>query len=258
MAKNKTWFRMEKKTPELAEVEIFGEIDDFWGVGPSTFKTAFDKVKDAGSIKLLINSPGGSVFDGMAIYVILSAYREKLDIEVIGIAASIASIIALAGRKLTMASGSFYMIHNPLTVMIGGADDLRKTADVLDKMKGNFVEIYKAKSGKTGKEISDMMDGETWMTDKEAVEAGFADETVDHGKIAANINGCKIVERFANTPKALEETLRDAGLTRKEAEAIVADGWKAIDQGDPEPVKQGDPVKKPAITPAMLISEMDI
>jgi ATP-dependent Clp protease protease subunit len=271
MAKNKTWFRMEKKSPELAEVEIFGEIDDFWGVGPSAFKAALDKVKDAKSIKLLLNSPGGSVFDGLAIHSMLAAYRDKLDIEVIGVAASIASIIALAGRKLTMAAGSFYMIHNPLTIMMGDAADLRKTADILDKMKGNFVEIYKTKSGKTDKDISDMMDSETWLTDKEAVEAGFADATEDHGKIAARLGGCKIVGRFTNVPEALivegegiktarqlEEALRDAGMTRTEAEAIVADGWKGMaDQGDPEPVKQGDPVKAPIITPAMRIADIN-
>jgi ATP-dependent Clp protease protease subunit len=272
MPKNKTWFRMEKKSPELAEVEIFGEIDDFWGVGPSTFKAALDKVKDAKSIKLLLNSPGGSVFDGLAIHSMLATYRDKLDIEVIGVAASIASIIALAGRKLTMSAGSFYMIHNPLTVMMGDAAELRKTADILDKMKVNFVEIYKAKSGKLDGAISDMMNEETWLTADEAVKEGFADDTVDHGKIAAKMEGCKIVGRFTKLPEALmmdedgiktarqlEETLREAGLTRREAEAIVADGWKGMAiQGDPEPVKQGDPVKAPIITPAMMIAEIDL
>jgi ATP-dependent Clp protease protease subunit len=271
MPKNKTWFRMEKKSPELAEVEIFGEIDDFWGVGPSTFKAALDKVKDAKSIKLLLNSPGGSVFDGLAIHSMLATYRDKLDIEVIGVAASIASIIALAGRKLTMSAGSFYMIHNPLTVMMGDAAELRKTADILDKMKVNFVEIYKAKSGKLDGAISDMMNEETWLTADEAVKEGFADDTVDHGKIAAKMEGCKIVGRFTKLPEALmlekeestesrklEEDLRDAGYSKAEALAIVADGWKAVGRSESAPTERSDSAKKPVITPAMLISEMDL
>lgn len=265
MARNRNWFKFEMKS-DIAEIEIFDEIDSAWGIGPGDFKAKLDTVKDAKSIKLLLNSPGGSVFDGMAIHNMLSNYRDKLDIEVVGVAASIASIIALAGKKLTIANGAYLMIHNPLTIMVGEAQDLRKTADLLDKMKVDFVNIYKKKSGKNEKEISDMMDAETWMTADEAIENGFADGAEDYGQIAARLDG-EIAKHFAKVPgdlgktekkitnpRELESALRDAGCSRKEAVAIVADGWKAVGRGDPEPAR-GDPVK--LITPSMLIAEIE-
>lgn len=270
MPKNKSWFRMEKKSDDLAEIEIFDEIDSFWGIGPKEFKARLDEIKGAKSLKLLLNSPGGSVFDGMAIYNLLAAHRDKLDIEVVGLAASIASIIALAGRKLTMAEGSYYMIHNPLTIMVGDAEELRKTADVLDKMKGDFVAIYGKKSGLKDDEISQLMDDETWLTADEAIEKGFADDSEDYGEIAAKID-CKITERFKNVPMQMakigeatkitnprdfEGALRDLGFSKKEAVAIVADGWKAMGRSDSEPINRSDS-DKPRITPAMLIAEIE-
>jgi ATP-dependent protease ClpP protease subunit len=260
---------MEKKPDDTAEISIFDEIDNFWGIGPKEFKAELDKVKGASTIKLLLNSPGGSVFDGLAIANMLSVYRDKLDIEVLGLAASIASIIALSGRSLTMAKGSYFMIHNPLTILMGGAEDLRKTADLLDKMKVDFVSAYKRRSKKDEKEISDMMDAETWLDADEAVAEGFATDVVDYGEIAAKVDA-KIVSQFARMPekikakaedatdaRALEITLRDAGYSKKDAIAIVADGWKAVGRSDSEPTKRSDSAK-PVITPAMLIAEMDI
>ena len=271
--RNKSWFRMEKKSEELAEIEIFDEIDNFWGIGPKEFKAKLDEVKGAKNIKLLLNSPGGSVFDGLAIYHMLSDVRDKLDIEVVGLAASIASIIALAGRKLTMANGAYYMIHNPMTIMMGGSEDLRKTADLLDKMKGDFVSVYKKKSKKDEKEISDMMDSETWLTSDEAIAAGFADDSKDYGEMAAKLD-CKIAKFFAKVPESiakmngndhdgitnpreLESLLRDAGCSKREAVAIVADGWKGVSRSDSDETKRSDSAKVPAITPAMLIAEAE-
>jgi ATP-dependent Clp endopeptidase proteolytic subunit ClpP len=256
---------------EIAEIEIFDEIDPFWGIGAKEFKARLDEVAGSKSIKLMLNTPGGSVFEGMAIYNMLSAHRAKLDIEVMGLAASIGSIIALAGRSLTMAEGSYFMIHNPLTVMVGDAEELRKTAGLLDKMKNDFINIYAEHTGMDRDEISDLMDDETWLTAAEAVEAGFASGLSDYGEIAASVHGRGVVKGFANlpsdikmlddekvtTPRELESILRDAGCSRREAETIVA-GYKAAGQGDPVPVDQGDPVKAPKITPAMLIREMDL
>jgi ATP-dependent Clp protease, protease subunit len=274
MPRNKSWFKMEKKTVDLAEIEIFDEIDSFWGLGPKEFKAKFDEVKDAKSIKLLLNSPGGSVFDGMAIYNILATARDRLEVEVIGLAASIASIIALAGNKLTMAEGSYYMIHNPWTFAMGDGEELRKTADILDKMSSEFVKMYVAKTGLSEDEVKKMMADETWLTASEAIDKGFADDSEDYGQIAAKIDGCAIAKHFAHIPEALavssepkqitnprdlEALLRDSGgMSRSQAVAIVANGWKALDRGEPEPSPQGEPARVPAITAAMLIQEMDL
>lgn len=272
MPKNKSWFRMEKKSDDLAEIEIFDEIDSFFGMGPKEFKAQFDTIKDAKKIKLLINSPGGDVFDGAAIYNMLSTVRGKLEVEVIGLAASMASIIALAGSKLTMAVGSYYMIHNPWAFTGGDAVGLRKIADLLDKMKTDDIAIYSKKSGLPEKEIASMMDDETWLTADEAIEKGFADDSVDYGEIAARATPA-ILAKFGKvpapiakaseknkvtTPRELEGILRDAGYSRTEAVAIVASGIKGLDQGEPAPSAQGEPEKKSLITPAMLIAEMDL
>lgn len=269
MSRNKSWFKMETKSPDLAEIEIFDEIDSFWGMGPKEFKAKFDEIKSAKTIKLLLNSPGGSVFDGMAIYNILAAERPKLEIEVLGLAASIASIIALAGSKLTMAEGSYYMIHSPWTLAMGDSEELRKTADILDKMGGEFEKMYTAKTGLSADEIKKMMADETWLTASEAVDKGFADETKDYGQIAAKISGCAIAKNFVHIPEALakagepkqitnprdlENLLRDAGgMSKSEAVAIVANGWKAVARGEPAAVERGEPAKAPEIESATEI-----
>lgn len=264
MARSKAWFSMSKKSDELAEIEIFDEIDSMWGIGPKEFKAAFDQVKDAKAVKLLLTSPGGSVFDGMAIYTILSSIREKLSVEVISLAASIASIIALSGSSLVMARGSHFMIHNPWTVLAGGADDLRKTADILDKMKADYVSIYSEWSGLEPEKVSEMMDAETWLTADEAVENGFASAVADYGQIAARTQAFALGKfNYSHIPQPLAEAaapskidnvrdlerlLRDAGgFSKSEAVTISSQGWNAFARRDSETeTSQGEPAAEPA------------
>jgi len=267
--KQKSWYKMAVKD-DTAEIEIFDEIDSFWGVGPKEFKASLDATKKAKSIKLLVNSPGGSVFDGMAIYNMLSQHRDRLDIEVVGLAASIASVIALAGRSLTMAEGSYFMIHNPLTIMVGNAEDLRKTALLLDKMKEDFLNIYETHSDMKREEIAKAMDDETWLTAQEAESAGFATSVQDYGQIAAFVNPKGVAEGFNHIPDAvkmadekitnpreLERLLRDAGVSRKQAVAIVAAVKEPEVQSDSVILLQSDSAK-PLITPAMLIQDLEL
>jgi ATP-dependent Clp protease protease subunit len=244
-----------------------------WGMGPKEFKAQFDAIKSAKKIKVLLNSPGGSVFDGITIYNLIAAEREKVEIEVLGLAASVASIIAMAGNRLTIAKGAYLMIHNPWTIAVGGSGDLRKTADILDKMKGEFVAIYKKKSGLEDDEITALMDAETWMTSEEAVANGFADDEEDYGQVAAKASAFSLGKyafahvpdplakntdsKKVSNPRELETLLRDSGMSRSEAVAIVANGWKALNQGEPEPEPQSESAKKLTISPAMLIDEMD-
>lgn len=173
---------------KAAEISIFDEIGG-WGISVQQFKEAFDLVKDQAEIKLFINSPGGSIIDGMALYNLLSSVRNKLTVEIIGLAASMASIVALAGKdRPVMAEGTYLMIHNPWTVAIGDAEEMKKNAEILDKMKGELVNIYAAKSALTPEEISSMMDEETWLTAQEAVDMGLASEVKDYGQLAAMVS----------------------------------------------------------------------
>lgn len=241
------WYSLDVRN-EIAELSIFDEIGG-WGITVSEFKQQFDLAKNAKSIHLTLNSPGGSVTDGMAIYNILKTVSEKLDVEIIGLAASMASVVALAGRSLTMDEGTYFMIHNPWTITWGDADRLRHDADVLDKMGDQIVGIYVAHSNKSEQEIRNLMAAETWLSDQEALDAGFASEIQEAVKAAAlyDVSGLG----FRNAPRAalalrakfeavksirdFEEFLRDAGASRQEASALASGGWKAAHRDDEKP-----------------------
>jgi len=244
MAIRTKWFAIDVEN-EGAEISIFDEIGGF-GISVAQFKDAFDLVRDQKEVRLLLNSPGGAVTEGMALYNLLSGVRAKLVVEVLGLAASIASIVALAGRELVMDEGSYYMIHNPWTITWGDADQLRKDAEVLDKMRGELVNIYSSRSGLSAKEVGAMMDEETWLTADEAKEKGFA-TTVKRAKAAALAFDVSRIG-FQHVPQALvpprraseiktirdfERFLRDEGFSRTEAEAIASGGFGKV-RGEPE------------------------
>lgn len=236
------WFAMEARN-DIAEISIFDEIGGF-GITVSEFKEAFDLIRDKKSITVYINSPGGSVTEGMALYNILAAYREKITVEVIGLAASIASIVALAGKETPiMDEGTYYMIHNPWTISWGGADALRKDADTLDKMRGELINIYSARSGLSAEEVGQMMDDETWLTADEAFDKGFASSVKRTVKAAAlsvfDLSKIGFKHPPANcvpkpradeihTIRDFEGFLRDAGFSQAEAKALASGGYKAI------------------------------
>lgn len=242
------WFAMESSA-DSAEISIFDEIGG-WGISVKDFKEAFDLVRDRKEITVYINSPGGSVTEGMALYNILASARDRITVEVIGLAASIASIVALAGKELVMDEGTYFMIHNPWTITWGEADELRKTADVLDKMRGELINIYAARSGLSGEEVAQMMDDETWLTADEAKEQGFA-STVRKTAKAAALSSFDISKiGFQHPPQAFaprnkaqdiktirdyESFLRDEGFSKAEAEALASGGFKAVrrDAGQP-------------------------
>ena len=126
------------------------------------------------TITLRINSDGGEVFDAIAIYNYLK--DKNVHVVIDGICASAASIVAMAGKRITMKQGSMMMIHNPLTIAIGESEDLKAQADILDKITESIVSIYMSRTGRTHDEIVSMMDSESWMNELEAVAAGFADD----------------------------------------------------------------------------------
>ena len=261
MPKPKKWYKISAAADDddTAEISIFGDIGFSWwndGVEAGQFKEDFDAIKDKARINILINSPGGSVFEGIAIHNIIATQRAKVHIEVIALAASAASVIALAGSSLKIDTASFFMIHNVWSWAMGDAIEMRKTADKLDKIGGELVNIYEAHSNLSADEIQEFMDAETWFTADEAIEHGFADESVEHEDIAASVSvdaryGYEhIPERFRGcgddikTPdniRDFEGLLRDSGFSRKQSTDIAAHGFEPV-QGDPEPEGvQGDP-----------------
>lgn len=176
---------------EEAELLVYGDIGaDSWKdeyVGAKAFAEALSSVKGK-HVTVRINSYGGDVFAGQAIYSMLKRHPGGCTTLVDGVAASAASIIAMAGDTVIMPENAMLMIHNPWCLAYGNASDFRKTADDMDKIGESLVAVYAAKTGKTGDEIRAMLDAETWLTAQEAVDMGFADEIEAAREIAASVS----------------------------------------------------------------------
>ncbi|WP_294981644.1 head maturation protease, ClpP-related [uncultured Microbacterium sp.] len=178
-AAGRSWYRIHNETeePDTAEVLIYEQIgESFWGGGVSAKQFAEDFAAiTAPNINVRINSPGGSVFDGQAIFNAIDRHPSKVTTHIDGLAASIASVIALAGDEVVMASNALYMIHDPWAAAVGDASEMRKTADLLDKIAGQLVDTYAAKSGQDPADIAEAMHAETWYTAAEALDLGLID-----------------------------------------------------------------------------------
>ena len=174
------WFRFENKA-EVSELFIYDAIfpDDGFsrGVGAAEFQKQLNEVK-APKLNLYLNSPGGLVSDGTTIYNALKQHPATVNVRVMGMAASIASVIAQAGDTIEMSPGSLMMIHEASAFTIGTASDHRKSAEVLDTMTTSIAGIYAARSGKDTSHWRALMSAETWFSDQEAVVAGLADSVV--------------------------------------------------------------------------------
>lgn len=181
------WFEVKNLTETSADIFIYDEIGESMFGGGISATSVIDQLRALGSRKLnvRINSPGGSVFEGVAIYNALARHPGEVNTYIDGIAASIASIIAMAGKRVFIAENAMIMIHNPWSFAAGASDDLRKTADVLDQIKETLITTYATRTGIERASIARMMDEETWMTSSEAVTQKFADETVIGVKAAA-------------------------------------------------------------------------
>jgi ATP-dependent Clp endopeptidase proteolytic subunit ClpP len=212
MASNWYDFKASADTAE-GDLYLYGEVGG-WGASASEFIAELASRKDQ-HINLHIHSPGGSVFEGHAIFNALRNHPGGVTTMVDGIAASMASVIAMAGKPVKIASNGFLMIHNPWSQAAGGSEEMRKQADVLDKLKDSLVKIYADKSGMSEEDISAAMDAETWFSAQEAVDFGLADEVFEGMKAAAKIDLSAIsakapsgVFQFAN-PWPAPQWMRD-------------------------------------------------
>lgn len=177
-----------KAKADKAEVYLYEDVGEGWFGGVSAKQFA-DDLKSLGAVSqidLRINSYGGEVFDGFAIYNQLKEHSAKVVSHVDGIAASIASVIAMAGDEILIAEAGFMMIHNAQGLAIGDARDMRQMADTLDTVTGSIADVYVARTGRGQGEVRDWMDDETWMTAADCVERGFADSMVENMRVAAH------------------------------------------------------------------------
>jgi ATP-dependent Clp endopeptidase proteolytic subunit ClpP len=171
--KGQGWYSITNKSEAETEVFIYDEIGR-WGVTAGDFVNELRDIK-ADTITLRINSPGGDVFDGIAIYNACKRHRATINVFIDGIAASAASFIAMAGDTVTMMPHTQMMIHEAHGLVIGPADDMRKMADILDKSSENIASIYAERAGGEVAEWRERMRDETWLSAEEAVELGLAD-----------------------------------------------------------------------------------
>lgn len=162
---------------DTTEILLYDEISP-WGVTAKDFMRALAQAGD-GPITLRINSPGGDVFDGMAIYNALKARKSPVNVVVDGLAASAASFIAMAGDTIQMNEASMLMVHRAWGLAVGNAKDMTDTAAVLEKIDGQLADIYAARVGKSAADMMAVMQAETWLTSSEAVAGGFATGIVD-------------------------------------------------------------------------------
>lgn len=196
-AGKRDWFRFEAKVgSDEAAIYIYDEISWF-GIMAQDFVRELNAVK-ASRISLHISSPGGDVFDGIAIYNALKQHPAQVNVVVDSIAASIASVIAMAGDSVAMAKGSMMMIHEPFALVIGDARDMRKQADALDLMGDSIAGIYAERAGGNVDYWRGLMSEETWFDDQGAVSAGLADSV--EGIAAQNTFDLSIFRNYRPNP----------------------------------------------------------
>lgn len=217
----RSWFAIQdKKESSDAEVLIYDYIG-YGGVTAADFAKELQAVQ-AKTITVRINTPGGDVFDGLAIYNSLKAHGATIHVIVDGIAASIGSIIAMAGSTVTMGESAFLMIHNPWAMVIGNAKDMRDMAATLDKIGGSLAGVYATRQGVTVGQAQIWMDEETWFTAEDAREAGLADaiavQPAAENRGGFDLSGYakvpSVLQRREESTAATQATPDEAGLKR--------------------------------------------
>lgn len=200
------WKNLETNEKNDNAFELFGVIGEYYDEISSKDVLNFLKKNEENDVKILINSPGGSVFEGFAIYNMLLNHKKKVEVEIVGMAASAASIIAMAGTKIKAYESSCIMIHNSWNFAAGNKNDLRIAAELLDKVDDVMKDIYLKRINVNREKLTEMLDNETFIFANEAIELNLLDE----------IKVTKIVEKddavFAK--RKIGEILSKNGITR--------------------------------------------
>ena len=181
--KKKFWNWVRNEDTGSRTLVLNGQISDETWFGDEVTPGLFREELNAGEgdVTVWINSPGGDVFAAAQIYNMLMEYPGNVDVRIDGIAASAASVIAMAGNKVSMSPVAMMMIHNPMTVAMGDKKVMQQAIDMLDEIKESIINAYELKTGQSRTKIAHMMDAETWFNAKKAVELGFADDILYAG-----------------------------------------------------------------------------
>ena len=221
MAKNKKFWNWARDADESGERVLYfdGEISDetWWGdeITPAMFKS--ELFSDKGDITIWLNSPGGDCIAASQIYSMLMDYPHNVTVKIDGIAASAASVIAMAGTKVLMAPTALMMVHNPLTIAIGDTDEMQKAILMLDEVKESIINAYQVKTNQSRAKISHWMDAETWMNANKAIELGFADGVLEDSKRH------QATPTYAFSRRAVTNSLLDKVRTKEQPQGVLAE-----------------------------------
>lgn len=197
----KKWYEIVSSANKAASINILDEIGSY-GISANAFTAELAELRDIEEITVYINSPGGSVQDGIAIYNSLKEHPAHVIVRITGWALSMGSYIAMAGDEIKMSSNGLMMIHNPWVSAKGNASELRQTANILDKARDSMITAY-SRSGKSRDEIISLLEAETWFSAEEAIEANFIDEIVvtDLPALASFTHNFEVPPRFKTNIK---------------------------------------------------------
>jgi ATP-dependent Clp protease protease subunit len=201
-------------------IEVFDVIgEDYWTGEGVTAKKISAKLRelDGADVVVYYNSPGGDMFEGLAIYNLFREYPGQVDSKVVGMAASAASIAAMGGDTIHIGASAFFMIHNAWTLAAGNRHEFRAMADYLEPFDAAMAEIYAARTELSVEEIVKMLDAETWINGTDAVEKGFADELLASDKVLHD-NAAS-----ASAAAKLDRALAQAGMPRSERRKLLAE-----------------------------------
>jgi ATP-dependent Clp protease protease subunit len=243
------WYAISETENDTAEISIYDEIGGF-GVGAKQFLGELSRLKGK-HLHLRINSPGGSVVEGTAIFNALRRHQGGVTVHIDALAASMASVIAMAGMPVYMADNALLMVHNPWTITAGDSDELRKEADLLDKLKASIRNAYQRKTGLPEDQLQGMMDAETWLDSVDAVALGFVDAIEEGVAAAATVKPAELRARFDKYARGMDAT--QTPTTEPAVETLPADLGQQLPDGTPvvpAPEVEVPVVEEPASEPA--------
>lgn len=211
---------VEKGDNVITMFDVIGE--DWWTGGGITAKTVTAQLRAIGDrpVEVQLNSPGGDMFEGIAIYNVLREHPQEVTVKVMGMAASAASVIAMAGDRIEIGAASFIMIHNCWVIAIGNRHDMEETAAFLAPFDQAMAEVYAHRTGQDAAAVAKWMDAETYMSGSTAIDRGFADALLSSDKMATD-DKAKSSDRQTNEVRAMELTLLASGMTRTQARARI-------------------------------------
>ena len=221
----------------ISVYDVIGQ--DYWTGEGVTAKRVAGALRSMGSgpVTVNVNSPGGDMFEGLAIYNLLREHDGEVTVKILGLAASAASIIAMAGDTVQMARAGFLMIHNCWGCVCGNRHDLREIAETLEPFDRAMASIYAARTGGDIEAMTKLMDAETWIGGEAAIEGGFADELLASDQVEKGAGKAN-----ASAVRRVEAALRASGMPKSEAMRLISELKSSA--GDPAGNGEGDPTER--------------